>query len=142
MLMQAERQTIEDKLAQARSRIRRYAPEEASIAAAAGALLIDTRSDIDVRREGQIPGSIYIHRNVLEWRCDPASGYSDPRVSDLDARLIIVCNDGYSSSLAAASLVDLGFGNAGDLIGGFRAWATAGLPVQFPDRMTVRSGAR
>jgi rhodanese-related sulfurtransferase len=130
--MTAERRTINDMLTEARSRIRRYAPQDASTAATAGAVLIDTRSDIDVRREGRIPDSLYIHRNVLEWRCDPASGHNEPRVNDLAAHLIIVCNDGYSSSLAAASLVDLGFRNAGDLVGGFRAWAAAGLPVEFP----------
>lgn len=124
------RLTIAEVLQEARSRIRRYTPEEALAALSMGALLVDTRSDGDVVAEGRIPGSIYIHRNVLEWRCDPESGHCDPRVSDLAARLIVVCNDGYSSSLAAASLVSLGFVEAGDLIGGFRAWAAAGLPVE------------
>lgn len=95
-----------------------------------GAVLIDTRSDGDVLAEGRIPGSIYAHRNVLEWRCDPSSGHSDPRIDDLDARLIIICNDDYSSSLAAASLIDLGFANAGDLVGGFRGWIASGQPVE------------
>jgi rhodanese-related sulfurtransferase len=130
--MTTGRRTIDDVLTDARMRIRRYAPEDAAVAVTVGAVLIDTRSDIDLRREGRIPGSLYIHRNVLEWRCDPASGHSEPRVNDLDAHLIIVCNDGYSSGLAAASLLDLGFRNAGDLVGGFRAWAAAGLPVEFP----------
>ena len=128
--MNAGRHTIDDVLAAARSRIRRYAPDAASVAAARGAVLVDTRSDGDVRREGRIPGSVYIHRNVLEWRCDPASSHKDPRVSDLGATIIVVCNDGYSSSLAAASLLELGFANAGDLIGGFRGWVAAGLPVE------------
>lgn len=126
----ASRLTIAVVLEEARRRIRRYTPEEAFAAASAGALLVDTRSDGDVRAEGRIPGSVYIHRNVLEWRCDPDSGYSDPRVSDLGARLIVVCNDGYSSGLAAASLISLGFAEAGDLIGGFRGWVAAGLPVE------------
>ena len=125
----AERQTIDDMLAEARSRIRRYTPVEAATAATAGAVIIDTRSDIDVRIEGRIPGSVYFHRNVLEWRCDPASSHCDPRANDLGGRLIIVCNDGYSSSLAAASLVALGFTEAGDLIGGYRGWVAAGLPI-------------
>jgi rhodanese-related sulfurtransferase len=93
-------------------------------------VLVDTRSDGDVRAEGRIPGSVYIHRNVLEWRCDPSSGFSDSRVDRLETPLIVVCNDGYSSSLAAASLVDIGFAHAGDLIGGFRGWVAAGLPVE------------
>jgi rhodanese-related sulfurtransferase len=122
--------TIDDVLAGARGRIRRYSPEAALAAARRGAVLIDTRSSDDMEREGRIPGSIYIHRNVLEWRCDPSSGYSDPRVSNREARLIIVCNDGYASSLAAASLIELGFSDAGDLEGGFRSWAKAGLPVE------------
>ena len=126
----ADRLTIDEMLAAARTRIRRYSPEEAAAAAMAGAVLVDTRSSGDVAAEGRIPGSVYIHRNVLEWRCDPASGYSDPRVHDLAAKLIVVCNDGYSSSLAAASLLELGFANAGDLIGGFRGWVAAGLPVE------------
>ena len=117
-------------LAEARSRIRRYTPAEAAAAAAAGAVIVDTRSDVDVRTEGRIPGSIYFHRNMLEWRCDPAASHSDPRVNDLGKRLIIVCNDGYSSSLAAASLVALGFTEAGDLIGGYRGWVAAGLPIE------------
>lgn len=125
----SKRRTIDDVLAEARTRIRRYTPEEALTAMNDGAVIVDTRSDGDVRAEGRIPGSVYVHRNVLEWRCDPDSGYSDPRVNRLDARLIILCNDGYSSSLAAASLVDLGFAGAGDLEGGFRGWVAAGLPV-------------
>ena len=131
---EAPAKTIADVLAAARKRIRRYAPEAALAAAGEGAVLIDTRSSGDVDREGRIPGSVYIHRNVLEWRCDPSSGHADPRVSDRDARLIVLCNDGYSSSLAAAALVDLGFTKAGDLEGGFRAWARAGLPVEPADK--------
>ncbi|MER8622884.1 rhodanese-like domain-containing protein [Mesorhizobium sp. M1143] len=124
-----ERRTIDDLLLEARSRIRRYTPAEAAAAVAAGAVVIDTRSDIDVQTEGRIPGSVYFHRNVLEWRCDPAASHSDQRVNDVRQRLIIVCNDGCSSSLAAASLVALGFAEAGDLIGGYRSWVAAGLPV-------------
>ena len=124
--MTTGRLTVEEVLEEAR---RRYTPQ-AFVAISSGAVLVDTRSDGDVRAEGRIPGSIYIHRNVLEWRCDPDSGHCEPRVSDLRARLILVCNDGYSSSLAAASLVSLGFTEAGDLIGGFRGWALAGLPVE------------
>ena len=128
-MAEAKPVTIAEMLDAARRRIRRYSPQEALAAAEAGAVLIDTRSSDDVEREGRIPGSVYIHRNVLEWRCDPSSGHADTRVSDRERTLIVVCNDGYSSSLAAASLVELGFANAGDLEGGFRGWARAGLPV-------------
>jgi rhodanese-related sulfurtransferase len=124
------RRTIEDVLSEARSRIRRYSPLEAAAAAGSGATIVDTRSDIDVRSEGRIPGSIYVHRNVLEWRCDPTASHTDSRLNDLEQPLIIVCNDGYSSSLAAASLADLGFTQAGDLVGGYRAWVAAGLPIE------------
>ncbi len=130
VVVQAREKTIAEVLEAARARITRYSPEAALAAARDGAVIVDTRSSGDVDREGRIPGSVYIHRNVLEWRCDPSSGHSDPRVSDRDMPLIIVCNDGYSSSLAAASLVELGFSRAGDLEGGFRAWAKAGLPVE------------
>jgi rhodanese-related sulfurtransferase len=127
------RHTIDEILDRARRRIMRYSPQDAWDAVTNGAVLIDTRSDIDVRTEGRIPHSVYHHRNVLEWRCDPASSHADPRIADLDKCVIIMCNDGYSSILAAASLADLGFRRPGDLIGGFRAWKAAGLPVDYLD---------
>lgn len=129
-MVEASAKTIAEMLAAARARITRYSPEAAFAAAREGAVLIDTRSSGDVDREGRIPGSVYIHRNVLEWRCDVSSGHADPRVSDRSLRLIVICNDGYSSSLAAASLAELGFSVVGDLEGGFRAWVKAGLPVE------------
>lgn len=129
-MVEASAKTIAEVLAAARARIARYSPEAAFAATRQGAVLIDTRSSGDVDSEGRIPGSVYLHRNVLEWRCDPSSGHADPRVCDREAQLIVICNDGYSSSLSAASLVDLGFARAGDLEGGFRAWAKAGLPVE------------
>jgi rhodanese-related sulfurtransferase len=129
-MVEARAKTIAEVLEAARSRITRYSPEAALAAAQTGAVIIDTRSSGDVDREGSIPGSVYIHRNVLEWRCDVSSGHADPRVSNPDAPVIVVCNDGYSSSLAAASLVELGFTRAGDLEGGFRGWVKAGLPVR------------
>ena len=128
--MTTGRLTIEEVLEEARRRIRRYTPQEAFVAISSGAVLVDTRSDSDVRAEGRIPGSVYIHRNLLEWRCDPDCSHCDPRVSNLSTCIIVVCNDGYSSSLAAASLASLGFVEAGDLIGGFRGWVAAGLPVE------------
>ena len=94
-----------------------------------GAVLVDIRSDAQRARDGVIPGAIFHPRNVLEWRCDPSSGYDDPRLSgDLGRRIVLVCQEGYQSSLAAVTLQELGFTRATDLVGGFLAWA-AGLPV-------------
>ena len=121
--------TIEQVLAGARERIERLAPDEAAEAQRAGAVVVDTRDSADRAAEGVIPGSVRAHRNVLEWRADPAAELPDPRIADRSLQLIVVCNDGYSSSLAAASLVDLGFARAGDLAGGYRAWKAAGLPT-------------
>jgi rhodanese-related sulfurtransferase len=117
---------ISQLLAVARTRIRRYTPAEV---AAADALLVDLRSHDERDRNGVIPGSIHVPRSVLEWRCDPASGWSNPNVADRALPLVLVCAHGYSSSLAAAALVDLGFERVGDLIGGFEAWCESGLPV-------------
>jgi rhodanese-related sulfurtransferase len=126
------RRTIDEVLETARGRIRRYAPHEAAAAAAGGAIIVDTRDSMDRVVEGVIPGSVWIPRTVLEWRADPTSELPDARIADPERTLIIVCNDGYSSSLAAASLLDLGFATAGDVTGGFRAWRAAGLPVRDP----------
>jgi rhodanese-related sulfurtransferase len=115
---------IERMLAEARSRIRRYTPAEA---AAADILIVDLRSNDERARHGIVPGSIHVPRSVLEWRCDQASGFANPH---LEGRtLALLCAHGFSSSLAAASLVDLGFADAGDIEGGFEAWAAGGLPV-------------
>ena len=96
---------------------------------AEGALLVDTRSS-DLRRDtGMIPGSVHVPLSVLFWRLDPDSGFDDPVLSDLARPVIIICAHGYSSSLAAATLRELGFASVADVIGGFEAWAAAGLPV-------------
>jgi rhodanese-related sulfurtransferase len=130
------RTTVHDLLAAARRRLRRVAPADVADAVQAGALLVDIRSEEQRARDGELPDAVRYPRNVLEWRVDPASGHDDPRLSaDLDRRLILVCNEGYQSSLAAATLQDLGFANATDLVGGFQAWRAAGLPVDArPDR--------
>jgi rhodanese-related sulfurtransferase len=117
---------IDDLLAEARSRIARYTPAEAGVA---DVVLVDLRSHDERARDGVIPGSIHVPRSVLEWRCDPASGWSNPNVADRSLSLVLVCAHGYSSSFAAAALVELGFEQAGDLAGGFEAWREAGLPV-------------
>ena len=121
--------TIEDLLRNARNRIERFTPSEAHAAAARGAIIVDVRCADDRRTDGEIPGAMHVPLSVLEWRCDPASESADPRVSDLDRSIILVCKEGYSSSLAAATLKDLGFRQPGDVIGGFVAWLSAGLPV-------------
>ena len=123
------RKTAAELLAEARACLRRLDPHEVQTAAQAGALVVDTR-DADVRYvEGAIPGSIHVPLSVLEWRADPASDSHDPRFDRLDRLVVVVCNDGYSSSLAAARLQQLGYANATDLAGGFRAWKAAGLPL-------------
>jgi len=124
------RMTIDGMLAQARAHLHRVGPQEASEAAAAGALLIDIRSDHQREADGVVPGAIYFPRNVLEWRCDPASEGHDPRVDSLDRPLILMCNEGYASSLAALTLQEIGFANATDLDGGYQAWRAAGLPTE------------
>jgi rhodanese-related sulfurtransferase len=124
------RTTIADMLAAARERLDRVDPEAAAAEVERGALLVDIRSESQRASDGVVPGAIYHPRNVLEWRMDPESGASDPAVGGLDRRVIVMCNEGYQSSLAAAALRDLGFGRATDLVGGFQAWRTSGLPVE------------
>jgi rhodanese-related sulfurtransferase len=127
----AARTTIQELLEAARGRLQRLEPRAARAAVAAGAVLIDIRSERQRERDGVIPGAHFIPRNVLEWRVDPASGHSDPSLGDdLDRHMILVCNEGYQSSLAAATLQDLGFRRATDLAGGFQAWCAAGLSVE------------
>lgn len=128
------RRTIDDLLAEARERLQRVGPEDARDAVRDGAVLIDIRQDYQLAGDGGVPGSLRIHRNVLEWRCDPSSTGYDPRIGDLDRRVIVMCDEGYTSSLAAAALQDLGFSRATDLDGGFQAWRAAGLPVEPVDR--------
>jgi rhodanese-related sulfurtransferase len=120
--------TIDAVLASARSRLTRLSPAQAEHAIQSGALLVDIRPQAQREAEGEIPGATIIERNVLEWRFDPASAARLP-VASYDLQVIIFCSEGYTSSLAAASLLDLGVGRATDLDGGFRAWQAAGLPV-------------
>jgi rhodanese-related sulfurtransferase len=120
--------TIDQVLADARSRLDRLSPAAALAASRDGALIVDIRPAAQRAAEGEVPGSLVVERNVLEWRFDPASGARLPQAR-YDLRVIIMCSAGYTSSLAAVALQDLGLRNATDLDGGFLAWAAAGLPV-------------
>ncbi len=127
----AGRRNVDDLLADARRKIEpRLESEQAYQAQVSGALIVDLRSSDERRHSGVIPGSIHIPRSVLEWRVDPQCENRNPAACDLDRKVILMCADGFSSSLAAASLRELGFRRATDLIGGFNAWKMAGLPVR------------
>jgi rhodanese-related sulfurtransferase len=119
---------IDTVLATARKRLERLDPIDAAAAVRAGAVLVDIRPEINRVTEGEIPGAIVIDRNVLEWRLDPAS---DARIDEAayEAWIVLFCNEGYASSLAATSLQDLGVIAATDMVGGYRAWRAAGLPT-------------
>jgi rhodanese-related sulfurtransferase len=120
--------TIDQVLAEARVRLGRLNPRQAQRAVGAGAVLVDIRPAAQRAAEGEIPGALIVERNVLEWRFDPASAARLPQAS-YDAYVIVFCSAGYTSSLAAAALQDLGIRHATDLDGGFLAWQAAGLPV-------------
>ena len=122
--------TVEQMLAVARARLRRVAARNARDAMRTGALLVDIRSDSQRARDGVIPGARFVPRNVLEWRMDPACPHRDPTLARPDAHIVLVCDEGHQSSLAAATLQHLGLRRATDLIGGFQAWRDAGLPVR------------
>jgi rhodanese-related sulfurtransferase len=122
--------SVDDLLDQARGRLRRLDPVQAHEAIKAGAILVDTRPEAQRRAEGAVPGALLVERNVLEWRLDPNSPARLPEATGYGAHVIVMCSEGYASSLAAASLQDLGLRNATDLAGGFAAWAKAGLPVE------------
>jgi rhodanese-related sulfurtransferase len=127
--MPPEARTIDEILAAARDRLDRVTPREALAEQAAGAVLVDIRPAWQRAAHGEIPGSWIIERNHLEWRLDPASSARLPWVTGYDHRIIVVCEEGYTSSLAAASLLDLGLARATDMIGGQRGWAADGLPA-------------
>jgi rhodanese-related sulfurtransferase len=126
----AHPRTIDQMLDDARARLHRVAPDQAAAAIRDGALLVDIRPQAERAAEGGVPGALVVERNVLEWRFDPASGSRLPQATGHDLQVIIMCSEGYTSSLAAAALQDLGLVNATDLAGGFHAWARAGLPVE------------
>ena len=121
--------SIDVVLDQARRRLKRLTPEQAAAECDQGALLVDTRTSQQRAADGEIPGALVIDRTVVEWRLDPTSGSRIAQATSREVRVIVICAEGYSSSLAAASLQDLGLINATDVIGGFEAWKAAGLPV-------------
>jgi rhodanese-related sulfurtransferase len=121
--------TIDELLAQVRRRIDRVHPAEVADRLVEGALLVDTRPAEQRIRDGAVPGAVVVDRNVLEWRLDPASPDRLPQVTGYDLDVIVLCNEGYSSSLVADTLRTLGLTRTADVSGGFVAWAAAGLPV-------------
>jgi rhodanese-related sulfurtransferase len=121
--------SIDQALEEARARLDRLTPQQAFGAVRVGALLVDTRYAGLRDRDGLIAGAVVVERNELEWRLDPLCAYRLPEAVHHDLQVIVVCNEGYASSLAAVSLQELGLHRATDLVGGFQAWAEAGLPV-------------
>jgi rhodanese-related sulfurtransferase len=120
---------VDALLDRARAGVRRLDPHETRAAVADGALLVDTRTESQRRVQGELPGALVIDRTVLEWRLDPASPDRIPEATGYDVPVIVVCRQGYSSSLAAASLRAVGLHRATDLAGGIEAWLAAGLPM-------------
>ncbi|WP_433394127.1 rhodanese-like domain-containing protein [Micromonospora sp. KLBMP9576] len=133
---------IDEILATARARLRRLDPERAHLAYRGGALLVDIRPAAQRAAHGTVPGSLVIERNVLEWRLDPRCPARLPEAVGYDLRVVVICQEGYTSSLAAAALQELGLRHATDVVGGFVAWRFAGLPVLGPTRRGVRPLSR
>ncbi|WP_209306591.1 rhodanese-like domain-containing protein [Blastococcus sp. CT_GayMR19] len=121
--------SIDDLLSAARARIVRVGPHEAAARIAAGAVLVDIRPAAQRAAEGEVPGALAVERNVLEWRFDPASDARLAVATGFDVDVIVLCSEGYTSSLAADALRSLGLHRATDVVGGFSAWAAAGLPT-------------
>ena len=121
--------TVDDLLAEARSRITPVTPAEAIARMAAVAVLVDIRPAAQRAREGWVPAALVVERNVLEWRFDPASGARLPQATGYDVDVLVLCSEGYTSSLAADALRSLGLTRASDVVGGFSAWVAAGLPA-------------
>jgi rhodanese-related sulfurtransferase len=122
--------TLDELLERARRDLVRVEPEQAAAELAGGALLVDIRPADQRSEGGDVPGATVVDRSVLEWRLGPDSEWRIDAVAGLDTRVIVLCNEGYSSSLAAATLKELGLVNATDVIGGFQAWKAAGLPIE------------
>nr|WP_210768392.1 rhodanese-like domain-containing protein [Cellulomonas humilata] len=128
-------------MAEARAGLDRLAPGDAWEAVRGGALLVDIRPAAQRAAEGEVPQAVVIERNVLEWRLDPASAHRIPAATGYDIHVIVLCSEGYTSSLAAAALADLGLHRATDVVGGFHAWSAAGLPTDSARGALVGAGA-
>ena len=120
---------IDELLERVREGYERICPEQAAAEAAEGALLVDIRYAALREQDGVIPGALVVERNELEWRLDPQGSHRAPQAVSHDLRIVVICNEGYASSLAVASLHQLGLHRTTDLTGGFQAWRAAGLPV-------------
>ncbi len=120
--------TVDELLAEARATLVRLTPADAFAAVSAGAIMIDIRPEDQRQRDGCLPGARVIPRNVLEWRLDPRCEHRDPEVARADRQVIVVCDEGYQSSLAAATLRRFGL-DATDVIGGVQSWRAAALPL-------------
>lgn len=127
--MSEGRRTLDELLADARARIDRLTPAEALAAVEGGGLIVDIRSAGARERDGIVPASIHVPRTVLEWRLEPDGAWRNPHLGDLDRRVVVLCDHGYSSVFAAAILVELVYTRAADVAGGFEAWVAGGLPV-------------
>lgn len=130
------RSRLDRLLARARARLKRLTPRQALAATRKGAVLIDTRPEFQRRADGGIPGAIVIERNHLEWRLHPRSAGRIPEALDTNIQWIVICDEGYASSLAAATLQAIGLRRATDVVGGFRAWRAARLPTLPPGVVT------
>ena len=130
----SERRTIDDLLREARARLERLTPHQAQAAARRDGLIVDIRSEAQRLGQGLVPDAWFVPRNVLEWRADPGCDHHDPRLVAVGGPLVLMCAQGYQSSLAAATLQEIGIRAATDMIGGFDAWAAVGLPVLAPAR--------
>jgi rhodanese-related sulfurtransferase len=128
---------LDELLARARSRLARLTPRAAYEAIGAGARLVDIRPEFQRRRDGEIAGAIVVERNHLEWRLVPSSEAAIPEAVDHDVAWIVLCDEGFASSLAAATLQELGLHRATDVEGGFRAWRADGLPIGPPETITA-----
>jgi rhodanese-related sulfurtransferase len=129
--------SVDELLAAARSRLTRLTPEQAFAELGSGAVLIDIRPAWMRAADGEVPGSVVIERNHLEWRLDPESDARLELAAGYDVRPIVICQEGYTSSLAAAALQDLGLARATDVDGGYAAWRAAGLPTARPEEKSV-----
>jgi len=124
------RKTIDDLLDEARARIERISAHEALEETQEGAVIVDIRSQDQRRAHGVVPGALWFPRNHLEWRLDPTSEWAHPAVSHPQARVVLMCQEGYATSLAAVTLQDIGFARVADMVDGFSGWRAAGLPVE------------